>query len=435
MAAEIVGIGGVVLLLCLCFLGANIGLAMALVGFVGYCVVDGFWSAISTVANTLFNTLATYSITVLPMFVLMGNFLSSSGIAGDLYEGIKRWVGHFRGGLGFATTLACAIFAAMCGSSLAETASVGRIVLPEMRKHGYKEEFSAGCVAAAGTLAILIPPSVAFVVYGLLTEQSIGKLLIAGIIPGVALTCVFLLLIWILLKLKPAWGPPSYKYTWFERFKSFRLLGPATVLIVIILGGIYKGVFTPTEGGAIGAAGALVLSIMKDPTRGIFLKLKEAFVESSYTIATVIQMMVGAFIFSKFLTVTRITYLFPELVVRAGLSKYEILIAVIVFYIVLGMFFDVLSGTILTVPLVFPIIVGMGFDPIWFGVLQIMLQELGLITPPIGMNVFVLSASTGVPVEVVYKGALPFVLAIMFVIVLLCLFPDLALFLPARMMG
>lgn len=431
MSPEIVGIIGICILLILVFLGMNIGVSMAAVGFFGFAWLAGFNKGISMLGTTVYHTLASYTLTVVPLFVFMGAIISNSGLGISLYEGIRKWMGHLRGGLAIATIAACAVFAAMCGSSLAETATVGKIALPEMKRHGYSDKLATGCVACAGSLAILIPPSIGFVMYGLLTEQPIGILFIAGIIPGSMLSILFVLTVLIIVWLDPKKGPVAPKASIRERLGILGVTGPVAALILLVLGGIYGGIFTPTEAGAIGAFGAIVITYFSG-----YLdrkKLIESIMEAGTTTAMIIMMVAGAFIFAKFLSISRLTATFPSYISSLGLSPYGALFLIIAFYILLGMFFDVLSGMVLTIPLIYPLIIKLGFDPIWFGVLLVVLMEMGLATPPIGMNVFVLSTVTDVPMETIFKGAWPFIFAIALCLIFLILFPELALYLPKQM--
>lgn len=431
MQAEIIGILGFCLLLLLIFLGMNIGLSMLAVGFFGFAWVAGFQAALSMLGTTVYSTLATYTLTVVPLFLLMGAIISHSGLGEALYEAARRWIGHLRGGLAMATVAACAVFAAMCGSSLAEVATIGRIALPEMRRHGYDDGLATGCVACAGSLAILIPPSMGFVMYGILTEQSIGALFIAGAIPGILLTLLFGIAILVVAWLNPTKAPIAPRSTWKERLTILKVAGPILCLILLVLGGIYAGVFTPTEAGAVGAFGAIVITSLTG-----FMnreKLLAAVREAGTTTAVIILIVIGAFIFTKFVSVSGIGAAFPAFVARKALSPYMGLLAIIIFYVLLGMFFDILAGMVLTLPVIYPLVCQLGFDPIWFGVLLVLLMEMGLATPPIGMNVFVLSTITHVPMEKMFKGTWPFILAIVACLVLLVLFPQIALYLPSRM--
>ena len=433
MSPEMVGVTGACVLLVLILLKMNIGLSMAAVGFFGFAWIAGFDSAVSMIGTTAYHTVASYSITVVPLFVLMGAIISNSGLGETLYDAAFRWVGHVRGGLAIATIAACTVFAAMCGSSLAESVTIGRIALPEMRRYKYSDSMATGCVACAGSLAILIPPSIGFLMYGLLTEQSVGLLFMAGVIPGLILASLFVLTVMTITKINPAAGPAGAKSTWKERMVILKIIGPVGALLLLVLGGIYAGIFTPTEAGAVGAFGAIVVTAVSRYLTS--RKLLESVIEAGTTTAMVITLMMGAFIFMKFLTVSKLTIALPLWISGLGFSPYATLVVIILFYIVLGMFFDILSGMVLTIPLIYPIITHLGFDPIWFGVLLVVLQEMGLATPPIGMNVFLLATVTDVPMKTIFRGVWPFVGAIAVMLIILVLFPQLALWLPNSMMG
>lgn len=431
MGSEIIGLFGMILLLVLVFCGMNIGLCMAAVGFLGFACIEGFASALSMLGTTAYSTLENYTLTVIPLFILMGSAVAYSGMGEVLYNACRQWLGGIRGGLAMATIVACAVFGAMCGSSLAEVATMARIAVPEMKRRGYDESFAAGCVACAGSLAILIPPSIGFVIYGIITEQPIGVLFIAGIIPGIILTFLFILTVFVMSVTNPSLAPQVETFSWKERIGCLKLVGPILLIVVLILGGIYGGVFTPTEAGAVGAMSTIIIALLYGYLNG--RKLYAALLDSVLTIAMIILIVIGAFIFSKFLTVSGLGTAFPSYIATLALPRWLVLICVIAFYIILGMFFDVLSGMVLTLPLIYPVIQHYGFDPIWFGVVLVMLMEMGLATPPIGMNVFVLSAVTDVPVEKIFKGSICFIIAILVCIVIVIIFPQTVSFLVRKM--
>ena len=433
MSPEVVGLLGLCILIVLIFLRMNIAFAMAAVGFFGFACIGGFESALGILGTTVYSTVASYSITVIPLFIFMGSVISNSGMGDTLYRGAHKWFGHLKGGLAVSTIAACAIFAALCGSSLAETVTIGKIALPEMRKYKYRDALACGCVACAGGLAILIPPSIGFLMYGILTEQSIGILFIAGIVPGIILSALLVVTVFVITGLDPAAGPAGSKASWLERIAVVKIIGPVLALLVLVLGGIYAGIFTPTEAGAVGAFGAIVITFVTG-----YLdrrKLTESIVEAGTTTAMILSLMVGAFIFMKFMTISRLTIFIPNYIQGLGFSPYATLALIILFYIVLGMFFDIISGMVLTIPIIYPIITTLGFDPIWFGVILVVIMEMGLVTPPIGMNIFLLSTVTDVPLPTIFRGTIPFVLAMAVFIVILIIFPKLALFLPFSMMG
>ena len=433
MSPEVVGLLGLGVLMILIFLRMNIAFAMASVGFFGFAYICGFESALGILGTTVYHTLASYSITVIPLFIFMGVVISNSGMGDTLYKGAHKWFGHLRGGLAISTIAACAIFAALCGSSIAETVTIGKIALPEMRKYKYKDTLACGCVSCAGSLAVLIPPSIGFLMYGILTEQSIGVLFIAGIIPGIILSSMMVGTVFAITRLDPSAAPAGDRCSWKEKLWVVKIIGPVIALLLLVLGGIYAGIFTPTEAGAIGAFGAIVITFISGYLN--FKKLLTSVVEAGTTTAIILCLMVGAFVFMKFMTVSRLTIFLPNYIQSLDLSPYATLSLIIVFYIIMGMFFDIVAGMVLTIPIIYPIMMSIGFDPIWFGVLLVIIMEMGLVTPPIGMNIFLLSTVTDVPLMTIFKGAIPFVVAMGLFIIILIIFPQIALFLPFSMMG
>lgn len=431
MSHELIGVLGLCVLIGLIFLRMNIALAMAAVGFFGFAYICGIDIALAMIGSTVFTTLASYSITVIPLFIFMGAIISQSGMGNTIFKSAYTWMGHLRGGLAYSTVVACAIFAALCGSSMAETVTIGRIVLPEMRKYKYKDTLACGCIACAGGLATLIPPSISLLIYGILTEQPIGVLFIAGILPGIILTIMLMGTVTIITKIDPSSGPAGPKSSWKSRFADMKMIGPISALMLLVLGGIYAGIFTPTEAGAMGAFGSLVITFLSRHLT--YKKFINSVVEAGATTAMLLALLVGAFIFMKFMTISKLSIFLPSYIEYLGLPAWGTLVLIVVFYIFLGMFFDILAAMVLTIPIIFPIIVSLGFDPIWFGVLLVVLQELGLVTPPIGMNIFLLSGATGVPITTIYRGVLPFVITIGIFLVFMMIFPQISLYLPNLM--
>lgn len=433
MSPEVTGLVGLGILMALIFLRMNIALAMASVGFAAFAFIAGWNGAFGMLGTTVYSTVASYSVSVIPLFIFMGAIISNSGMGDTLYKGAYTWFGHLRGGLAVSTIAACAIFAALCGSSLAETVTIGKIALPEMRKYRYKDTLACGCVACAGSLAVLIPPSIGFLMYGILTEQSIGTLFIAGIVPGIVLSSLMVGTVALITRLNPSAGPSGERSSWLKRIVALKVIGPVIALLVLVLGGIYAGIFTPTEAGAVGAFGAIVITFV---TGYLDRKaLMESIVEAGATTAVILCLMVGAFVFMKFMTISRLTVFLPNYIQGLGLPPYATLFVIIIFYVCLGMFFDIIAGMVLTIPIMFPIVTQLGFDPIWFGVLLVVIMEMGLVTPPIGMNIFLLSTVTDVPLPTIFRGALPFVVAMFLFIIILIAFPQLALYLPFNMMA
>jgi tripartite ATP-independent transporter DctM subunit len=431
MSPEIVGLLGVVLLLVLMFARMWIGAAMAAVGFIGFAYLSSMDKAFGIVALTPYNTLSNYTLTAVPMFVLMGTLVAGTGVGTDLYDAAYKWFGHLRGGLAIATVAACALFAAICGMSAAEALTIGKIALPEMKKHGYADSLATACVASAGTLGILIPPSLGFVLYGILTEQSVGFLFMAGILPGVLLSLLYMIAIMIWTMRNPKAGPAGPKTSFREKVISLKLIWTTVALFVLVMGGIYMGLFTPTEGGAVGAFGAIIITLV---SRQLTSKnLLSSIVETGLTTSLIVGIIMGAFIFQKFMAVSQLPFGMADFIKELSFSRYIIWAIIIVIYIILGMFLDIMSCMVITVPLIYPVILSLGFDPIWFGVQVVLLMQMGLITPPVGMDVFILSSITDVPLGTIFKGVWPFVGAIMVCIILVTIFPQIALFLPSRM--
>jgi tripartite ATP-independent transporter DctM subunit len=432
MSSEMIGLLGIFSLIVVLALRMYIGIAMALIGFVGLSVLVGMEAGIHILGITPLAEGSSYTLSVIPLFVLMGQFAFISGISTDIYKTVYAWMGHFRGGLAMATVMACAGFAAVCGSSLATGATMGMVAIPEMNKYAYDDRLSTGCVAAGGTLGILIPPSIGFIIYGILTEESIGKLFMAGILPGILLASLFILAIYIQCRLRPQMGPQGGRTTWKTKIRALGGTWGMLLLFVIVMGGIYFGVFTPTEAAGIGAFGAFLFALFK---RKLNLQnLVHCLLETGKTTAMIFLIIIGANIFSTFLGLARIPMGLADFITGLALPRMLILAGIIVVYIILGCVMDCYAIMILTVPIIFPVIQAMQFDPIWFGVLMVIVLEVGLITPPVGLNVFVLKAAApNVPLTVIFQGIWPFLLAALLCIFILALFPQIALFLPSMM--
>jgi len=431
MTPETIGIIGLAVLLILLFSGMWIGAAMATVGFIGYAVIVGIKPAFGMVSQIPFTTMAWYPLTCVPLFVFMGIVIFYSGVGEDLYKTAYTLVGQLRGGLAMATVIACALFAAITGVSSPALATLGKVAVPEMKKRKYDEKLALGSLVCAGTMAFLIPPSVAFIIYGILTETSIARLFIAGFFPGMLLTAAFITTIAIITARNPKAGPAGPKTSFIEKVVSLRLTWPVVLLFLVVLGGIYGGVFTPTEGGAIGAFGALVISIAMG--RLNFKKFLAALLEGGQTTAFIMLLIIGAYILMKFLAVSKLTILLGSTVANLPVPPMAIFAAIAVLYIILGMFLDIVSAVILTIPVLFPVVLTVGFDPIWYGVMIVILIEMGLVTPPVGMDAFILSGVTGIPLMRIFRGAVPFLIAIIICIIILAIFPQIALFLPSTM--
>lgn len=432
MSSEMIGIVGIIALFILLAMRMYIGIAMMVVGFVGNIFIIGWEPTVNLLGLLPFDECKSYSMSVIPLFILMGQFAFISGISTDIYKTVYNWMGHLRGGLAMATVLACAFFAAVSGSSLATGATMGMVAIPEMLKHKYDPRLATGCVAAGGTLGILIPPSIGFVIYGLLTEESIGKLLMAGLLPGALLCFLFIIAVVILCAIRPEMGPHGPVTGWSERIKSLSGTWGMLLLFLTVIGGIYSGIFTPTEAAGIGAFGALVILVIKKKLtrRGLF----QCLTETGKMTAFIFLIIIGASMFSYFLALTGLPTSLSSFITGLPLPKGLILFGIILVYVILGCVMEVYSIMILTLPIFFPIVQILGFDPIWFGVIMVIVLEVGLITPPIGLNVFVLKGSAqGIPVETIFKGIWPFFICAIIAMILISIFPQIALFIPSHM--
>ena len=433
MSPAEVGLIGFALMMILILLGVHVAFALILLGFVGLAILIGIEPALSSIAILSFEKATEYQFAVVPLFLLMSAFVSRSDIGTEAYEMARSWVGQLKGGLAMATSVACGLFAATCGSSLASAVAMGKIAYPEMKRHNYDAKLSVGSIAAGGTLGILIPPSMGFILIGILTQMSIGKLFIAGIIPGILEVMFYMGTIYIICKFNPQLGPPSPKTTMRQKFGSLKLTWPIVLLFLLVIGGIYGGVFTPTEAGGIGAFGALVISLARRQLTG--LGFFECLLDTAKMSAMMIALIIGAFIFNQFLAVTRIPFVASEFVVNLGLNRYAILAIILVFYIILGMIFDIYAILVITLPIIFPTMVALGFHPIWYSVVMVRIIEIGLITPPFGINLFGLAGVVDAPIGTLYRGVIPFVIADFFHVALLIAVPSLSTFLPEMMLS
>lgn len=428
---HMIGIIGIVGFLILAVLGLPIAFSFATMGFIGIALLQGLSAGLYALGEAPYQETASYVLSTIPLFVLMGQFAFHSGISGDLFLSAYKWMGRLPGGLALATTLSCTGFAACTGSSVASAATMGTIAFPEMQKYNYSPRLGAGAIAAGGTLGILIPPSTIFIIYGIITETSIGDLFIAGIIPGIMMSLLFCLLIYFMCRRNPALGPPSQSFTWKERFASLKGIWGMLVLFLIVILGLYFGVFAPSEAGAIGAFGALAIALIRGRlNRG---NTVSAVVETIRISCFSLFVLVGAMLFNTFIAMTGVPRMLSDWVTGLPFSPFVILIIICAFYIPLGTVIDCLPMILLTMPFVFPIIEGFEFSPVWFGVLVCVLGELSLITPPVGINIYVVQGVTKVPLHDVAKGILPFALVFVLGIALLIAFPQISLFLPNTM--
>lgn len=430
----ITGIIICIALLVLILLEVPVGAALALVGFFGMWSLTSVDAALGVLSTSVYSCLASYSMSVVPLFVLMGYFAFQAGLSHDVYKAASIWLSRIRGGMAIATIIGCGGFAACCGSSVATGATMTAIALPEMRKYGYKESLITGSLAAGGVIGILIPPSICFVIYGIITEQSIGKLFIAGILPGVLEVVSFIFTIQILCRLNPILAPlaAGSSLPTAEKLKALFNIWPIVLLFGVVIGGIYGGIFTPTEAGGVGAFGALVLMAVRGQLNRD--NITASLSKTARTTAMVFFILIGASIFSYLLAVSQLPMLVAEWIAPLSINRYLILAAVLLFITALGLLMDTLAIILLVMPVIFPAMLELGFDPIWFGVIIVKVSEIALITPPVGLNVYVVKgAAPDVELTTIFKGILPFLAADILNVIILIAFPQIALFLPSLM--
>ena len=437
MTLSLVGFG-VVLLLAFC--GIPLGVSLLLVGVVGFAAarggmfeIDSLVAGLSMAGQQVLDLSTNYGLSVLPLFVLMGTFIHRAQLSEELYDATNAFLGHFRGGLAMATVGACAGFAAVSGSSLATAATMSKVAMPPMRRFRYADSLAAGTIAAGGTLGILIPPSVPMVIYGILTETDIGKLFVAGVVPGVLLTVLYFGAIALAVRVRPEMGPPGDRLDWRRRLRALSRVWGVMVLFVLVLGGIYLGVFTPTEAAAIGAAGAMLFAWGRRKLG--FEALAGALVDAARTTAMIFLVGFGALVFSNFINLAGLPEAMIEFISALDVPPLGVVVAMCVIYVLLGCVFDSLAMLLLTVPVFFPIVDQLGVDPIWFGIVVIVVVEIGLITPPIGMNVFMVkTVLRDVGIWTIFNGVWPFLAATLLGLALICAWPEIALFLPGLML-
>ena len=425
------GFLGIFCLLILLLSRMQIGIAMGLVGFVGFGVVAGWDAALGVLRTVPYTTFASDAMSVIPLFILMGAFAFEAGMSEDLYRAVHTIFGSLRGGLAMATVAACACFAAISGSSLATAATLGRVAMPEMKKYNYAESLATGAIAAGGCIGILIPPSVILLIYGIITEQSIGKLFMAGIIPGILQALFYIITIWLLTRRNPALGPPGPRTERKEKVLSFLRTWDVIVLFFLVIGGLYAGIFTPTEAAGMGAFGAFCFAILRGRMR--WSNFTRSLTSTVSTTGMLFIIVLGAMILGYFFSVTRLPVEFANMVASLPVNRYVILLFIIVVYLILGCLMDSLAIVLLTVPVFFPLVLKLEFDPIWFGIIVVRVTEMGLISPPVGLNVFVLHGITKAPMSTIFRGVVPFLLADVLGLALLIAIPQLTLFLPSLM--
>lgn len=426
MTNVTVGLLGAGLLLLLLMLRVHVAFAMAVVGTVGYAYLTSFDAGTKILVRDVFSQFSSYPLSVIPAFVLMGTYAFASGISSRIYKAAHAWFGQLAGGLTMATILACAAFAAICGSTSATVATMGKIALPEMRKYNYKDTLSAGSIASAATLGILIPPSTIFIIYGILTEQSIGELFVAGIVPGIILTVLFAVTVLILCYFAPSLAPKGPSVSWKEKFKALTGIVDVLLLFLLTIGGLFLGYFTPTQAGGVGAAGALLIGVFR---RNLSWK---DFVGSTrdglYISCMIFWLIAGATVFGHFMTISRVPTLLMEWVQAQPYSPNVIMIFICLGYFVGGLFIDAMALIVLTVPFIYPVVLELGFDPVWFGVIIVLVSGLGVISPPVGVNAYIIKVlEPDIPLVNIFKGISFFVLPIVACIAIMIAYPDLAL--------
>lgn len=432
MEPTTVGLIGLGVLILVLFSRMPVGFAMALVGVAGFSYVVSWNAGLRMLAKDFYSVFGSYSLTVVPLFILMGQVTFHAGISRRLFDAAYRFIGHLPGGLAVATVASCAGFAAICGSTNAAAATMATVALPEMKRYKYDMILGTGTVAAGGSLGILIPPSVIFIVYGILTEQSIGKLFVAGVVPGLLLSLLFVAAIFIWVTINPAIAPRGPKASLSEKIASLKGVVETLVLFILVMGGLFLGFFTPTEAGAIGAGGSIILGLVS--RRLVWKGIIQAVMESTRISCMVMVIVAGATMFGHFLAITRIPYALATWVSELPLPPGAIMAFIMFLYLLGGCFIDALALILLTIPIFFPVVMNMGYDPIWFGVVIVLITQMGVITPPVGVNVYVVSGvAREVPLQTIFKGALPFLLALILMALILIPFPQIALFLPGLM--
>lgn len=437
MFESVIGLGAVLVLV---FLRMPIAIAMGIVGFIGYMEIRGFRASISMIARLVIDTAQDYGLSVVPLFILMGLFVNKGGLSRELYQVSYAFLGHMRGGLAMATIVACAGFSAICGSSLATAATMSKVAMPQMRKYNYDDKLSTASIAAGGTLGILIPPSVILVIYGLLTETSIGKLFIAGVIPGLLGVALYLVAVKYTVTRDPNAGPAGERTNWAERLKAVRGVWAVLLLFFLVIGGLYGVLnvwpvhlaFSPTEAAGMGAAGAFLIALSR---RTLSISgVMSVLIETAQTTAALFTVLIGAWVFSNFVNIAGLPEGLRTAVSSAGLSPMAVMLMILGIYVVLGCVFESLSMLLLTVPIFFPLVTSLGFDPVWFGIIVVVVTEISLITPPVGLNVFVLKGVVGdVTTATIFKGVTPFWIVDIIRLALLVMIPGIVMFLPNSM--
>ena len=432
MTPEMIGLLGIGALLFFLSIRMHVGIAMLVVGFLGISCMLGINGGLARLGVTPYATASNYGLSAIPLFTLMGLLLLQSGFGRDLYNVVDAWLGHLRGGMAMATIGACAAFGAVCGSVTATTATMASVALPEMKRFNYSPMLSTACVAAGGTLGILIPPSVILILYGVLTMEPIGQLLIAGIIPGILQMFLFMGTIYIQIRRNPSLASIRPKAPLVEKISSLKNVWVIVLLFILSIGGIYQGIFTPTEAAAVGAFGALILSLVS--RRLTFQRLLDALKQSAMITTMIFLVVIGAKVFGYFLATAKIPLLLSSFIAGLEISNYAVLAIILLMYFVLGFFMEGIAILVLTIPIIYPLVINLGFNGVWFGVIMIIMINMGLITPPVGMCVYITSGiAKDVPLETIFKGVIPFLFAMIACLIVLIMFPQLVLVLPNLM--
>ena len=429
MSSEVIGILGVLALIVLIMLRVKIAVALGIVGLVGYAALDGWSTAFVVLGTTPFDLTAGYALSVMPLFILMGVVSGHSGMSRELFDAANALFSGRRGALAMATIGACAGFGCICGSSLATAATMSRIAVPEMQRLGYDDRLSTGAVAVGGTLGILIPPSVMLVLYAIVAEQSVPQLFAAGLIPGIVLAALQIVVVWVISRVLPGWAPDSVAVPWARRIRLLTGMWKLLILFFLAVGGIYAGIFSPTEAAAVAAFGAIAIAAL---TRRIGWKvLLDSMVETVRTASMLFFILITAFLFSYFLVRTQVPAGLVEWVKATGLPPWLVMVTLVAFYVVLGCVLESIAMMLITVPVFLPLVIELGYDPIWFGVLVVVVIEIGLVTPPVGLNIFVIRSQVPeIPLSSIYAGIMPFLAAAFVLVVLMLAVPELALWLP-----
>ena len=436
MSPTLIGIIGIIIMVIVFMSRMPVAYVMAMIGYIGFSIMISGTGGLNLLSRNIYDVFASYGLTTIPLFIFMGQLAFNSGISRRLYDTGYKFLGSTRGGLAMATVSACTAFGAVCGSSPATAATMATVGLPEMKRYKYADELATGAVASGGGLGMIMPPSVVLIVYGILTEQSVGALFVAGVFPAILVTILFIISIYIRCTFAPEQGPAGEEFTLKEKLKSLAGMGETLAVFVLVIGGLFMGMFTPTEAAAVGSFGVLLVSLVRRQLTW------EGFVEALYetlgTSCMVMLLIAGAVVFGKFLAVTRIPFDIASWVGGFDLPPYLIMAIVIFIYFIGGCFMDALAFVTLTVPIFFPVVTALGYDPIWFGIIIVMVTEMGVITPPVGINVYVVFGVAKrvigeVPLESIFKGIVPFLLAVIVGVIILMVFPQIILYLPNLM--